>query len=127
MLTKARQSVPVAAGSSVATGAELEKMEQIYKEKLDQLKEDYDDEKKNCIDIETKYDKYKEKMSKQEEEYKDSCKQMAHLEIENDELKNDARQMGFMVEDLEQKLDSQLELNELLKTEQDEMKQDLDE
>ena len=32
-----------------------------------------------------------------------------------------------MVEDLEQKLDSQLELNELLKTEQDEMKQDLDE
>ena len=31
---------------------------------------------------------------------------MAHLEIENDELKNDARQMGFMVEDLEQKLDS---------------------
>ena len=52
---------------------------------------------------------------------------MAHLEIENDELKNDARQMGFMVEDLEQKLDSQLELNELLKTEQDEMKQDLDE
>ena len=39
------------------------------------------------------------------------------MEIENDELKNDARQMGFMVEDLEQKLDSQLELNELLKTE----------
>jgi len=39
------------------------------------------------------------------------------MEIENDELKSDARQMGYMVEDLEQKLDSQLELNELLKTE----------
>lgn len=32
--------------------------------------------------------------------------QMAKLEIENEELKNDIRQMGFMVEDLEQKLDS---------------------
>jgi hypothetical protein len=31
---------------------------------------------------------------------------MAQLEMENDELKNDIRQMGFMVEDLEQKLDS---------------------
>ena len=49
------------------------------------------------------------------------------MEIENDELKSDARQMGYMVEDLEQKLDSQLELNELLKTEQDEMKLDLEE
>jgi hypothetical protein len=47
---------------------------------------------------------------------------MAKMEIENDELKNDIRQMSFMVEDLEQKLDSQLEMNELLTTEQDEMK-----
>ena len=31
---------------------------------------------------------------------------MAQMEMENDELKNDIRQMGFMVEDLEQKLDS---------------------
>mmetsp|Transcript_16552 Transcript_16552/g.28147 ORF Transcript_16552/g.28147 Transcript_16552/m.28147 type:complete len:310 (+) Transcript_16552:878-1807(+) len=35
--------------------------------------------------------------------------------------------MGFMVEDLEQKLDSQLEINELLNTEQEEMKQDMEE
>lgn len=42
---------------------------------------------------------------------------MATMEMENDELKNDVRQMGFMVEDLEQKLDSQLEINELLTTE----------
>lgn len=35
--------------------------------------------------------------------------------------------MGFMVEDLEQKLDSQLEMNELLTTEQEEMKQHLEE
>ena len=35
--------------------------------------------------------------------------------------------MGFMVEDLEQKLDSQLEINELLTTEQEEMKQHLEE
>jgi len=51
---------------------------------------------------------------------------LAKIEIENDELKNDARQMGYMAEDLEMRLDSQLELNELLKTEHEEMKQDSD-
>lgn len=35
--------------------------------------------------------------------------------------------MGYMVEDLEQKLDSQLEINELLTTEQEEMKMHLEE
>ena len=52
---------------------------------------------------------------------------MATMEMENDELKNDVRQMGFMVEDLEQKLDSQLEINELLTTEQEEQKTFMDE
>lgn len=52
-----------------------------------------------------------------ETEWKEATMQMAHLEIENDELKNEARQMTYMVEDLEQKLDSQLEINELLNTE----------
>lgn len=45
-------------------------------------------------------------MKQSEEEYKEATMQMAKLEIENEELKNDIRQMGFMVEDLEQKLDS---------------------
>lgn len=37
LLAKARKTAtaPVAPGASVATGAELEKMEQIYKEKLE--------------------------------------------------------------------------------------------
>ena len=52
---------------------------------------------------------------------------MAKIEIENDELKNDVRQMSFMVEDLEQKLDSQLEINELLNTEQEEMRTHMEE
>jgi hypothetical protein len=39
------------------------------------------------------------------------------MEIENDEYRNDIRNMGYMVEDYEQKLDSQLEMNELLATE----------
>ena len=47
--------------------------------------------------------------------------------MENDEMKNDIRQMGFMVEDLEQKLDSQLEINELLTTEQEEQKEHMEE
>ena len=46
------------------------------------------------------------------------------MEIDNDELKANNRQMQFCVQDVEEKLDSQLELNELLKTEQEEMKSD---
>jgi hypothetical protein len=49
------------------------------------------------------------------------------MEIENEEYRNDIRNMGYMVEDYEQKLDSQLEMNELLTTEQDEMKSHLEE
>jgi predicted RNase H-like nuclease (RuvC/YqgF family) len=66
-------------------------------------------------------------MANQEEEFKDTTMQIARLEIENEELKGDVRQMGFMIEDLEQKLDSQLEINELLNTEQEEMKTHNDE
>lgn len=65
-------------------------------------------------------------MEKKEDTYKSTQTLLAKLEIENDELKNDARQMGYLAEDLEMKLDSQLELNELLKTEHEEMKQDMD-
>ena len=32
--------------------------------------------------------------------------QLAKMEIENEEYKNDVRNMGYMVEDYEQKLDS---------------------
>lgn len=58
---------------------------------------------------------------------KENIRSMATMEMENDELKNDVRQMGFMVEDLEQKLDSQLEINELLTTEQEEQKAHMEE
>ena len=76
---------------------------------------------------EDEFSKYKAKMEAQEKEYKEATMMLAKIEIENDELKNDIRQMGFMVEDLEQKLDSQLEINELLNTEQEEMKTHLEE
>lgn len=66
-------------------------------------------------------------MKDQESQFKEQAKLLAKIEIENDELKNDIRQMEFMVEDSEQKLDSQLEINELLNTEQDEMRQHLEE
>lgn len=65
-------------------------------------------------------------MEKKDDIYKENQTLLAKIEIENDELKNDARQMGYMAEDLEMRLDSQLELNELLKTEHEEMKQDSD-
>lgn len=45
-------------------------------------------------------------MAVNEEEYKEATMTLAKMEIENEELKNDVRNMGFMVDDLEQKLDS---------------------
>ena len=55
---------------------------------------------------EDKFDKFKKAAEKNEEEYNQTVKTLAQMEMENEELKNDVRQMGFMVEDLEQKLDS---------------------
>ena len=49
------------------------------------------------------------------------------MEIENDEMKSHVRQMGFLLEEQQEKLDSQLEINELLQTEQEEMKEHTDE
>lgn len=121
-LVKARQQAQKAASNEgaaqAANPAELQRLQ----DKIEQLQEDYAEEKREAVKLEEKYDQYKSKMEKQEETYKESQRQLAKIEIENDELKNDIRQMGFMVEDLEQKLDSQLEINELLTTEQEEMK-----
>ena len=66
-------------------------------------------------------------MQTQEDKFKETSVQLAKMEIENEEYKNDVRNMGYMVEDYEQKLDSQLEMNELLATEQEEMKSHLEE
>lgn len=99
----------------------------MFKDKIQQLEEDLAEERKNAVQVEDKFDKYKDKMQMQEESFKQIQKQLAQMEIENDELKNNERQMGFMVEDIEQKLDSQLELNELLREESIEQKQDYEE
>ena len=63
-------------------------------------------------------------MDKNNERMKDQTRAVAKLEMENDELKFDVRQMGFMVEGLEEKLNSELEINELLK--QDNMDKETD-
>lgn len=70
-------------------------------EKFDKLQEDLTLEKKQALKLETDFDKYKQKMVKQEEEWNTATKELAKLEMENDELKNDVRQMGYMVQDLE--------------------------
>jgi len=127
-LAKARQQASSNSGGAAGAGkaaspAELQRLQ----DKIEQLQEDYNEEKKEAVKLEEKFDTYKQKMEKQEDGFKEQQRQLAKVEIENDELKNDIRSMGFMVEDLEQKLDSQLEINELLTTEQEEMKQHLEE
>lgn len=117
-LMKARATSGPAGGGSMVNSAELQKLQ----DKIDQLNEDLGEEKKLGLKTEDDFDRYKKRVAEQEDEYKEATMQLARIEIENDELKNDTRQMGFMVEDLEQKLDSQLEINELLNTEQEEMK-----
>jgi len=107
----------------LVTSAELQKLQ----DKIDQLSEELASEKKHALKTEDDFDKYKGKMKQTEEDYKEATMALAKIEIENDELKNDIRSMGYMVEDLEQKLDSQLEINELLNTEQEEMRAHNDE
>ena len=45
-------------------------------------------------------------MDKAEEELKSTKRQLAKMEIDNDEMKNHVRQMGFMMDELQEKLDS---------------------
>ena len=80
-----------------------------------------------ALKVENHFHSEEQKYKKAEDQQKENIRMMATMEMENDELKNDVRQMGFMVEDLEQKLDSQLEINELLTTEQEEQKSHMEE
>lgn len=70
-------------------------------EKYEQLKIDYDEEKKEALKTEERHDKLRQRVEDQEEFVKQTQKDLARVEMENDELKNDVRQMGFMVDDLE--------------------------
>jgi len=56
--------------SSSKTSEEVQKLEEIFKDKIQNLEEDLAEERKNGIQTEDKFDKYKEKMSMQEESFK---------------------------------------------------------
>ena len=60
-------------------------------DKIDQLNEDYTEEKKQALKVEEQFDKFKKKMESQEAEWKEATMSMAKLEIENDELNNEIR------------------------------------
>ena len=117
-----------ASGSGGGKGLQVSS-EEVTKlqDKLDSLQEKYDEEKKMALKVENHFHSEEQKYKKAEDQQKENIRMMATMEMENDELKNDVRQMGFMVEDLEQKLDSQLEINELLTTEQEEQKSHMEE
>ena len=48
--------------SNSKTSEEVQKLEQIFKDKIQQLEEDLAEERKNAVQVEDKFDKYKEKM-----------------------------------------------------------------
>ena len=56
--------------------------------------------------IEAEYEKQREITDKLEEDFKEKTRGLARMEIENDEMKNHVRQMGFMLEEMQEKLDS---------------------
>lgn len=101
-LNAARATQGPAPGKGGASSAEMQKLQ----EKLEQVQEDYAEEKRQAIKLEEHFYLQKTKLEKNDEQVKEHIKSMARTEMENDELKNDVRQMGYMVEDLEQKLDS---------------------
>ena len=51
-----------------------------------------------------------------------NSKRVVALEIENEELQNEARHLGYIINDLELKFDTQLEEIELLQNELEEQK-----
>lgn len=101
-LNATRAAQGPAPGKGGASSAEMQKLQ----EKLEQVQEDYAEEKRQAVKLEEHFYQQKTKLEKNDEQLKQHIKSMALTEMENDELKNDVRQMGYMVEDLEQKLDS---------------------
>ena len=71
---------------------------------------------------ESQLEKAQKKLQRMEEEGTTNKTRAVQLEIRNEELKNETRHLGYIIQDLELKFDTQLEEIELLQNELEEQK-----
>ena len=93
-------------------------------EKTDEAKQVY---KKDALMFESQVEKLQKKLQKIEEDGAAHKTRAVQLEIRNEELKNETRHLGYIIQDLELKFDTQLEEIELLQNELEEQKTHSDE
>lgn len=87
------------------------------------LEENKKQVKKELRESEAELEKVKTEMVKTVEKGKNNASRVVQLEIENEELQTENRHLGFVVNDLEQKFDTQLEELELLQSELEEQRE----
>ena len=99
-----------------------EKRAVILEKKLEKTEMDRADYKSEAENFEAKLEKLQKELQKTIEKGMANSKRVVSLEIENEELQNEARHLGYIINDLELKFDTQLEEIELLQNELEEQK-----
>lgn len=116
--------------------AELEKDKELLEKQLQQaenkadvattrvhrLEDDKKQLRKELQQAENQVDKLQEELQKTIDKGMLNAKKVVSLEIENEEFQNEARHLGYIINDLELKFDTQLEEIELLQNELEEQK-----
>ena len=90
--------------------------------KLEKLEGERKDLKKENSTNENQLEKLQKELQKTIEKGLTNSKRVVSLEIENEELQNESRHLGYIINDLELKFDTQLEEIELLQNELEEQK-----
>lgn len=78
--------------------------------------------KKEVQELEKELERVKKELADTIDKGKLNATKVVNLEIDNEDLQNENRQMGYIMADLEQKWDTQLEEIELLQSELEELK-----
>ena len=94
-------------------------MLEVKLEKTEEAKSEY---KQDALMYESQLEKAQKKLQRIEEEGSTNKTRAVQLEIRNEELKNETRHLGYIIQDLELKFDTQLEEIELLQNELEEQK-----
>ena len=90
--------------------------------KLAKTESDKNEYKKDATTSDNQLDKLQKELQKTVDRGAHNNKRVVQLEIENEELQNEARHLGYIINDLELKFDTQLEEIELLQNELEEQK-----
>lgn len=102
--------------------AQAEKAKNAVQTKLEKIDCDKTEYKRDADKFELQLEKLQKELQKTVDKGLGNQKRVVSLEIENEELQNEARHLGYIINDLELKFDTQLEEIELLQNELEEQK-----